>query len=103
MHLYRSVQLIIYTCLYFNQYHSENSNILVICSHEIATHLNHRIIPDLASSLSVGHINSCSTSSDHLLIEDLTPDTVYTVVVEARRKQLYKALDGEYTHTTYTS
>ena len=45
-----------------------------------------------------GHINSCSTSGDHLLIQDLKPNTVYTMIVEARRKQHYIALDGEYSH-----
>ena len=43
-----------------------------------------------------GHINSCSTSGDHLLIQDLKPNTVHTMIVEVRRKQHYNALDGKY-------
>lgn len=75
--------------------------VLLVWKHKADRQKAHFVSPDSyqvtwwPGEIPVGHINSCSTSADHLLIEDLKPNTAYTMIVEARRKQHYLALDGK--------
>lgn len=74
--------------------------ILLVWKHKRDRQRAHFLPPDSyqvtwwPGDIAEGHINSASTTGDHLVIDDVTPNTVYTVVVEARRVQHYKALDG---------